>query len=74
MNKENFDRAFQIFQRRKPWRPFTLELLTGSRIEIEHPEALTRYEDLVKHQSSTGLQSVFEYTSVVRFLAATGTS
>jgi hypothetical protein len=30
------------FSRRKPWKPFTLELVSGSRVEVNHPESLTQ--------------------------------
>jgi hypothetical protein len=74
MTRESFDRALRLFQRQRPWKPFTLELISGSFIEVNHPESLTRSGDLLMCQSSSGVRTVFEYTSVIRFIAATGTT
>jgi hypothetical protein len=73
MIEENFNRTLRAFQRFSPFRPFTLELVSGSRIEVNHPEALTLYENgLISCAATTGGRSVFEVTSVVRFLSVTG--
>lgn len=74
MTRENFEYVLRLFQTRQPWKPFTLELITGSRLEVNHPEALEQKEELLKLKSSSGLQTVFEYRSVIRFLDATGTT
>jgi hypothetical protein len=72
MTRENFDRAFEARQRRRPWKPFTLELVTGSRIEVNHPESLSWHGELLMCKSSSGLQTVFECTSVVQLIGGTG--
>lgn len=59
---------------RKPFQPFTLELESGSRIEINHPEAVTFKEDVIVCKSTRGIRSALECTSVVRFIDATGIS
>ena len=40
MIAENFDRTLRAFQRRTPFQPFTVELVSGTRIQVDHPEAL----------------------------------
>jgi hypothetical protein len=52
----------------------TLELVSGSRIEVNHPEALTLYDELVMCVSTSTGRSVFEYAGVVRFIEGTGLS
>ena len=74
MTRENFERVLRVFQTRRPWKAFTLELVNGCRLEVSHPEALTQYGELVKLRSASGLNTVFEYRSVIRFLDATGTA
>ena len=73
MTRENFERVWRAFLQKQPFLPFTLELSNGSRLEINHPEALRQQGDLLVYRSTTGIQSVFECDSVVRFVEATGT-
>ena len=40
MTTENFDRVLRAFQKRRPFRPFTVSLVNGDRFRVEHPEAL----------------------------------
>jgi hypothetical protein len=40
MKEEAFERTLRGFNRRKPFKPFMVELASGSRLMIEHPEAL----------------------------------
>jgi hypothetical protein len=36
----NFDRTLRGMARRTPFEPFVVELVNGSRIEVDHPEAI----------------------------------
>jgi hypothetical protein len=74
MTPDNFARAYRTFHRRVPFQPYTIELISGARLEVSHPEAVTLYEEMVIVQSSRGPRSVFEYESVVRFIDMTGTT
>ena len=75
MTPENFDRLLRLFLAQKPFRPFTLELFGGGRIEVNHPEALHVYPNgILACASTTQIRSFFEAGSVVRFLAVTGTT
>jgi hypothetical protein len=40
MTAENFDRSLRAFQRRSPFRAFTVELVSGHQFRVELPEAL----------------------------------
>ena len=40
MEPGTFDRALQSFVRKAPFRAFTVELVSGKRIKVDHPEAL----------------------------------
>jgi hypothetical protein len=74
MKRELFIRILRVFHKRKPFRPYTIELTSGARLEINHPEAVTLEEEVIVVQSSRGFRSVCEYGSVVRFLDMTGTT
>lgn len=40
MVAETFSQILKSFARRKPFKPFLVELVNGERILVEHPEAL----------------------------------
>lgn len=40
MEAEAFERSLRAFARRTPFQPFVVELVSGTRLLIEHPEAL----------------------------------
>ena len=40
MEAEAFERSLRAFVRRTPFQPFVVELVSGTRLLIEHPEAL----------------------------------
>lgn len=73
MTREDFQKVLDAFCKRMPFRPFTIELVSGSHIEINHPEALRQHDDLLVYKSTSGIQSVFGYESIIRFIDATGT-
>ena len=75
MRQDNFDLVLQKLLRQRPFRPFTPELVSGARIEVNHPEALKVYPNgLLACFSTARTRSVFEMGSVVRFLTVTGTT
>jgi hypothetical protein len=73
MTPDNFRVVLGAFSKMKPFAPFSLELVSGARMEVNHPEALTLYKELVVYVSTSMVRSVFEYASVVRFIGSTGT-
>ena len=40
MTSDHFDRTLRAFQWRTPFTPFIVELLSGDRFQVDHPEAL----------------------------------
>ena len=44
MTTENFQKVLHAMIRRRPFKPFEVELNTGSRFEIDHPEATVMRE------------------------------
>ena len=74
MKHEHFQHVLNQFLTRRPWKPFTLELINGSWLVVEHPEFLAVYGTLLNWTNSNGARSIFEYTSVVRFIDGTGST
>lgn len=48
MTADNFDRTRRAFQRRTPFQPFAVELVSGYRFQVDHLEALV-------YRSGTGI-------------------
>jgi hypothetical protein len=71
MTEENFGRLLRGFLGRKAFLPFTIELNNGSRIEVNHPEALSLHGGLIRFRSTRGIQTIFEADAVSRFIDAT---
>lgn len=71
MTKDNFTKLLTVFLQRKPWRSFTIELVSGALIEVNHPESLTPGE-IITVSSTTGLRAYFDFSTVARFIDATG--
>lgn len=40
MDRQTFDRALRVFKHRIPFRPFTLPMVNGERLEVDFPDAL----------------------------------
>lgn len=66
MERDNFMRALRSFARRAPFRPFVVELVSGSRYLVEHPEALAFNGGTAVYLNPFGEWSVFDHQSVAQ--------
>lgn len=73
MTREQFQLALRAFYKRRPFLPFVLELASGSRVMVSHPESLLRQGELLLHRGLDGVHSVFSYESITRFVDSTNT-
>jgi hypothetical protein len=65
MLAENFAQSLNGFYRRRPFRPFEIELVSGDRIRIEHPEALAiRRRGLAVYVDLNGSYTLLDNESV----------
>jgi uncharacterized protein (AIM24 family) len=64
MTRDTFQNGLQSFSRRKPFRPFIVELMSGDRITVEHPEALAMRGEVAVYINTDGKFSLFDSTSV----------
>ena len=64
MTAHNFEQTLRAFQRRAPFRPFTVELVSGDRIQVDHPEALVIRKGLAVFIDSAGIPSLFDHEGV----------
>ncbi len=68
MESESFDRSLRTFCRRVPFRPFTVELLSGTRFQVEHPEALAVNGGTAVYITPDGTPSLFDHHSVSQLI------
>ncbi|RIK82531.1 MAG: hypothetical protein DCC67_07075 [Planctomycetota bacterium] len=64
MTTENFDRTLRAFQRRSPFNPVTVELVSGHRFQVDHPEALVLRDGVAVFVAKGGVPVLFDHESV----------
>jgi hypothetical protein len=64
MEAGQFERSLQAFQRRAPYRPFTVALVNGDRFQVDHPEALVLRDGVAVFIAAGGVPTLFDHTSV----------
>jgi len=68
MTPDDFQRTLQAFQRRKPFRPFTVELVGGERFEVDRPDALVFRGGQAAFVAAGGTPVLFDHESVSRMI------
>ncbi|MCI0683383.1 MAG: hypothetical protein L0Y71_14865 [Gemmataceae bacterium] len=67
MLQANFERSLRRFTRRRPFRPFVVELTSGSQFFVQHPEALAFYNGIAVYLASEGDDYMyFDHHTVAR--------
>jgi hypothetical protein len=69
MTEHNFERTLRAFQRQQPFRPFTVELVSGDRVEVDHPEALVFRGGVAVFLAADGNPSLFDHEGVCQIIA-----
>jgi hypothetical protein len=64
MEAQAFERALRTFARRTPFQPFEVELASGTRLQIDHPEALTFRGVVAVHVARDHEITLFDNTTV----------
>jgi hypothetical protein len=65
---ETFAQAMRAFARRNPFKPFNVEMASGERILIEHPEAVAYRGGAAVFISPRGEFALFDHESVSQVL------
>jgi len=71
---EHFQTTIRAFQRRTPFRSYVVELVSGDRITVDHPEALVLRGGVGVFVSATGAPSIFDHEGVSQVVASSGES
>lgn len=71
MTTDAFNRTLQAFQRRTPFRPFTVELVSGFRFQVDHPEALVFRTGVAVFFAPDGTPTLFDHEGVSEVVGET---
>jgi hypothetical protein len=70
MTTENFEKVLRAMIRRKPFKPFTIELHNGDRFEIDHPEATVMRQGVAIFLAPGPVPIYFDHEGVVQIIDA----
>jgi hypothetical protein len=68
MTPKNFERTLRAFQRRAPFRPYTVELVSGDRFQVDHPEALVLRDGVAVFIAAGGIPTLFDHEGVCQIV------
>ncbi|MCI0379862.1 MAG: hypothetical protein L0215_19955 [Gemmataceae bacterium] len=68
MTDDNIQAALRAFAKRKPFRPYLIEFMSGDRLEIHHPEAAAYRVQIIVYVGPAGERRLFDESSVCQFL------
>ena len=76
MTAEHFQTTIRAFQRRTPFQAYLVELVSGDRVRVDHPEALVVRGGGAVFVSVDGAPVIFDHEGVSQVIAtpATGTA
>jgi len=69
MTADHFQTAIRGFQRRTPFVPYVVELVSGDRVRVDHPEALVIRGGVGVFLSQTGAPTIFDHEGVSQIFA-----
>ncbi len=65
MTADHFEQLLEALQRRAPFHSFTVELVGGSRFEVDHPQAMVVRDGVAVYLQPGGVPVWFDHESVV---------
>jgi hypothetical protein len=69
MTAEHFQTTIRAFQRRSPFKPYVVELVSGDRVHVDHPEALVIRSGVGVYVNAAGAPSIFDHEGVSQIYA-----
>ena len=68
MDRDTFDNSIRTFKHRAPFRPFTVSLMNGERLEVEYPDTLAVRDGVALFVGLAGVPAVFDHEGVARVI------
>lgn len=69
MDRDTFDSTIRAFKHRIPFRPFTLALVNGDRLEVDHADALAVRDGAGLFAGPGGVPVVFDHEGVSQVIS-----
>ncbi len=69
MTSEHFQTTIRAFQKRTPLQPYFVEMVSGDRVRIDHPEALVIRGGVAVFLSPDGAPAIFDHEGVSQIIA-----
>ena len=67
MTKRIFESTLRAYQIRHPFKPFLVELTSGTSLEVRHPEGLISHGGAAVYVEPDGRITIFDAHGVARF-------
>ena len=64
MNRDTFTETIRAFKHRTPFRPFTVAMVNGDRLEVDHPDALAVRDGLALFAAPGNIPVIFDHEGV----------
>jgi len=68
MQAETFDQTLTAFKRRTPFQPFTVALVNGDCVEVDHRDAFVVRDGVAIYISPGGIPVIFDHEGVSQFI------
>jgi hypothetical protein len=74
MTPDSFQEALKALWQRQPFRPFTVELVSGARFEVDYPDALVIRDGVAVFIGPGGVPVLFDHESVSQLIGERNTA
>jgi hypothetical protein len=71
MTPGHFQTTIRAFQRRTPFKTYVVELVSGDRVQVDHPEALVLRAGVAVFVSATGEPAIVDHEGVSQIMGDT---
>jgi hypothetical protein len=71
MTAEHFDKTLQAYQRRRPFRSFSVRFVSGECLDVDHPEAMVIRGGVGVFISAAGVPTLFDHESISEVVGET---
>ena len=71
MTADHFQTTVRAFQRPTPFRAYVVELVSGDRVQVDHPEALVIRGGVAVFVNAAGAPVIFDHEGVSQIFADT---
>ena len=68
MDRETFDSTIRTYKQRTSFRPFTVSLVNGERLEVDHPDAVVVGDRVGVFVGPGGMPAVFDHEGVAQVI------